>query len=459
MSAVEASAGRAWPHARPRPGDDRGDNPASPARPGAAIELDVVCTWVLVPVAAGELRALLRDSEEVEVLVGDRPHGSYVRYVQGTRDEPPCRCDLCRQAKRNYEAERTRRTEPPYVDAQPARDHIAWLRDRHGLGVKAVASISGVPHGAVSKLVYGDYARGTPPSRRIRKATRDAILAVKPHHAGPFHLVDAKATWRRIDDLTAAGIPKTRIAERLGQTGAGLQLHRRRIERRHASAVLAMHREWRAGRLEHLTRRADQLDPGPVLARLEHIAAATGWGTRRLAAELAISTTTLRNLGASWVRPSSAAKVDTLWCRVRVGQALGEVLAAGAAGLPQLAAALHRQKRHAGRSGFTLVAELLDEPDVHAWRARSACADHDVDPAWFFAAQGDSVSRTAALEVCARCEVRVECLEQVGLYERFGVWGGTTEKERRTIRRSRRIVLVDELLDADQADVELEVSA
>lgn len=42
----------------------------------------------------------------------------------------------------------------------------------------------------------------------------------------------------------------------------------------------------------------------------------------------------------------------------------------------------------------------------------------------------------AALAVCAACPVREECLAHaLDTNERFGIWGGTTEKERRELAR------------------------
>src|SRR5439155_5917821 len=44
-----------------------------------------------------------------------------------------------------------------------------------------------------------------------------------------------------------------------------------------------------------------------------------------------------------------------------------------------------------------------------------------------------------AKTVCGSCAVRVECLtEALGSDERFGIWGGLTERERRALRRSSR---------------------
>ncbi len=60
-----------------------------------------------------------------------------------------------------------------------------------------------------------------------------------------------------------------------------------------------------------------------------------------------------------------------------------------------------------------------------------------VDPDIFFPDRGESLSPAKA--ICAECIVRDECLEYaLDNRERFGVWGGTSERERRRLRRSRR---------------------
>jgi Transcription factor WhiB len=64
-----------------------------------------------------------------------------------------------------------------------------------------------------------------------------------------------------------------------------------------------------------------------------------------------------------------------------------------------------------------------------------------VDPAIFFPAQGAPVS--AARAICAQCPHQPECLA-LGLREKYGIWGGTTEMERRSIRRRRRETVMDE---------------
>lgn len=70
------------------------------------------------------------------------------------------------------------------------------------------------------------------------------------------------------------------------------------------------------------------------------------------------------------------------------------------------------------------------------WQTRANCLG--VDPDLFFPERGASTKE--AKGVCRGCEVRLECLEyalQNG--EKFGIWGGLSERERRRIRRQRAI--------------------
>lgn len=60
-----------------------------------------------------------------------------------------------------------------------------------------------------------------------------------------------------------------------------------------------------------------------------------------------------------------------------------------------------------------------------------------MDPDIFFPDRGDSLA--PAKEICVECIVKDECLEYAVEHgERFGVWGGTSERERRRIRKRRR---------------------
>jgi WhiB family redox-sensing transcriptional regulator len=59
-----------------------------------------------------------------------------------------------------------------------------------------------------------------------------------------------------------------------------------------------------------------------------------------------------------------------------------------------------------------------------------------VDPELFFPERGSSTRE--AKEVCRGCVVRVECLEfAIANSEKFGIWGGMSERERRRVRRAR----------------------
>jgi WhiB family redox-sensing transcriptional regulator len=69
---------------------------------------------------------------------------------------------------------------------------------------------------------------------------------------------------------------------------------------------------------------------------------------------------------------------------------------------------------------------------AQAWRDGALCAE--TDPEAFFPEKGGSVR--AAKRVCGACDVRAECLEYALEHdERFGIWGGTSERERRRLKR------------------------
>ncbi|MGH8908799.1 MAG: WhiB family transcriptional regulator [Egibacteraceae bacterium] len=75
-----------------------------------------------------------------------------------------------------------------------------------------------------------------------------------------------------------------------------------------------------------------------------------------------------------------------------------------------------------------------------AWRAKAACLDED--PELFFPAgsTGRAIEQAErAIAVCARCPVRSACLEwALDTGQDAGVWGGTSEDERRAVRRAGR---------------------
>ncbi|MGF1661850.1 MAG: WhiB family transcriptional regulator [Kineosporiaceae bacterium] len=66
------------------------------------------------------------------------------------------------------------------------------------------------------------------------------------------------------------------------------------------------------------------------------------------------------------------------------------------------------------------------------WKDRALCAE--TDPEAFFPEKGGSTRE--AKRVCSVCEVRAECLEfALANDERFGIWGGLSERERRRLKK------------------------
>lgn len=160
-----------------------------------------------------------------------REHGTNAKYhLEG------CRCDRCIDAARTYQRGLRRRVAPAYVGADPVRRHVKWLSSQ-GVGATEVCRASGVSHGALSKLLYGDPQRGQAPSMRVRPSTAEAIMAVTPADGAPGSFVPAGPTRAVVDRLVARGWTKMAIARALGQTGTGLQLGDRYVTRRSARIV------------------------------------------------------------------------------------------------------------------------------------------------------------------------------------------------------------------------------
>jgi len=79
---------------------------------------------------------------------------------------------------------------------------------------------------------------------------------------------------------------------------------------------------------------------------------------------------------------------------------------------------------------LTLIED--DNDGLLAWQDRALCAQ--TDPEAFFPEKGGSTRE--AKRVCAKCEVREDCLEFALQHdERFGIWGGMSERDRRRLRR------------------------
>src|SRR3954462_293640 len=81
-----------------------------------------------------------------------------------------------------------------------------------------------------------------------------------------------------------------------------------------------------------------------------------------------------------------------------------------------------------------VMLDTVDHEDEEqlSWQERSLCAQ--TDPEAFFPEKGGSTRE--AKKVCIGCEVRAECLEYALQHdERFGIWGGLSERERRKLKK------------------------
>ena len=70
------------------------------------------------------------------------------------------------------------------------------------------------------------------------------------------------------------------------------------------------------------------------------------------------------------------------------------------------------------------------------WQEQANCLG--VDPDLFCPERGASTREAKA--VCRSCEVQGDCLEYALAHgEKFGIWGGLSERERRRVRRARAL--------------------
>ncbi len=84
----------------------------------------------------------------------------------------------------------------------------------------------------------------------------------------------------------------------------------------------------------------------------------------------------------------------------------------------------------------TVAATLIEVPilEERPWAVFAAC--REVGDVNFF--PQSKAEERAAIEICTMCPVREDCLEHaLATNERFGIWGGTTDKERRKLARRR----------------------
>jgi WhiB family transcriptional regulator, redox-sensing transcriptional regulator len=81
-----------------------------------------------------------------------------------------------------------------------------------------------------------------------------------------------------------------------------------------------------------------------------------------------------------------------------------------------------------------------ESSDIPPWQFRAACRGEDASlffaPSYFERHDEKDRREARAKAICARCPVRVDCLDYaLRIKEPHGVWGGLNEQERRALLR------------------------
>lgn len=75
--------------------------------------------------------------------------------------------------------------------------------------------------------------------------------------------------------------------------------------------------------------------------------------------------------------------------------------------------------------------------DGEEWVEQARCKDEDIH--LFFILRGDPLQRSkrqAAYNICRSCPVQRECLDYAMVNHEVGIWGGTSDNDRRMLRRT-----------------------
>ena len=99
---------------------------------------------------------------------------------------------------------------------------------------------------------------------------------------------------------------------------------------------------------------------------------------------------------------------------------------------PQYAPTPPAQRTVLGDGPLDSIDDLAIPQEDEKWQDKSLCAQ--TDPEIFFPEKGGSTRD--AKRICRGCEVKAECLGYaLDNDERFGIWGGLSERERRRLKR------------------------
>lgn len=77
---------------------------------------------------------------------------------------------------------------------------------------------------------------------------------------------------------------------------------------------------------------------------------------------------------------------------------------------------------------------MIDLLELPEWHLDAACRGMDTD--LFFPYRGESLKKAKA--ICTQCPVQEECLTwAIEENEKFGIWGGLNERNRRRVKKER----------------------
>jgi hypothetical protein len=198
-----------------------------------------------------------------------RPAGETQAYREG------CRCYPCCSAWAAYREEQQHADWKPFVDAQPIREHLAYLA-ANGIGLMRVAEIVGV-HMSTLQRMRGRVGKRDA-NQRVRTELAAAILAIQPDlrtidTATDGGFIDATGTHRRTQALIALGFPATYIAGRIGMSPNHFSefMRRPQVTAENARAIRSLYDE-----LAMKNPAAYGIVPGSI-TRARRMAEANGW--------------------------------------------------------------------------------------------------------------------------------------------------------------------------------------
>lgn len=90
------------------------------------------------------------------------------------------------------------------------------------------------------------------------------------------------------------------------------------------------------------------------------------------------------------------------------------------------------KKRPGSVPPIARLVELMDSALTSGWEGGALCAQ--TDPEEFYPERGGNAK--VPKRICSACPVRDECLAYaLATDERFGIWGGLSERERRNLQK------------------------